>query len=775
MMEMYFGSFDNMLSLDEMIDTDLKYSIELGHEVKDGMFNGHGAGPGLASEDWGSWNFNESAQSSLELHSENSLNGSTNLMVNPKNVIPSRRHSPSPSLPTKIKKEINSDEEDDTKSPMMNSVSKLVEVKSEPIDELVEHAIIVEDQVNDEGSEEEDDASEDEEDDDELVQEDEEEADPLEEPRGKVLRRAIAPASLQNGEPPAKKLVRVMTGKPRTMFLMSRNQVNGPQISNAISLARLKSPSENAPAPTINSNGVQMLKPNPNRAKVIKQSEAGKNLPIPSVTSNGVQILKPNPFIVAAKARQQAQQLMNSQARAALMKAQAQSNVAFPKPAYSYSCLIAMALKNSTTGCLPVSEIYAFMCEHFPYFRSAPAGWKNSVRHNLSLNKCFEKIEKFTTGGGNGVRKGCLWTMNPAKISKMDDEVRKSTRKDPTGIRRAMRCPDDLDKLERGELKFGSLHQHVEEDSGDDEGPEEEESDDSGEAQRKVNMFELACILREEVTTRDFLYEYRLIPQSKVCPRCNVDMKLSFANNFYGLFKCSNNHKASAIKGTWFEGSQLGCKEILLSTYCFVRMFTIEQTLAEVVVGGKDAIDPSIIVNWWSNTREVCIDAIEREYDELASLGRIGGQGCKVIVDKMRIGELNNSHRRIKDNVYILVMLEMGTGDYRIEVLEKLDYSVMINHLKQNIEPGTLLLTEEWKGFSRLCHHGFLHKVIADNVKLPADTLWFPHLQKLRQNGVSSLETGHHLYEYLWRREVTRRETDPFVALLQDVAKMHEI
>jgi len=142
----------------------------------------------------------------------------------------------------------------------------------------------------------------------------------------------------------------------------------------------------------------------------------------------------------------------------------------FPKPAYSYSCLIALALKNSRTGSMSVSEIYKFMCEHFPYFKTAPNGWKNSVRHNLSLNKCFEKIEKPASNGTNQ-RKGCLWAMNKEKIIKMDEEVKKWSRKDPMAIKKAMYYPNTLEALERGEMVKDYNANSTALDSEDDEDP----------------------------------------------------------------------------------------------------------------------------------------------------------------------------------------------------------------------------------------------------------------------------------------------------------------
>ncbi|KAB5555712.1 hypothetical protein PHYPO_G00037280 [Pangasianodon hypophthalmus] len=80
------------------------------------------------------------------------------------------------------------------------------------------------------------------------------------------------------------------------------------------------------------------------------------------------------------------------------------------KPPFSFSLLIYMAIEQSPSKSLPVKDIYGWILEHFPYFSSAPTGWKNSVRHNLSLNKCFRKVER---GLGKANGKGSLWCVHP--------------------------------------------------------------------------------------------------------------------------------------------------------------------------------------------------------------------------------------------------------------------------------------------------------------------------------------------------------------------------
>uniref|UniRef100_A0A8C4T8I7 Fork-head domain-containing protein n=1 Tax=Erpetoichthys calabaricus TaxID=27687 RepID=A0A8C4T8I7_ERPCA len=79
------------------------------------------------------------------------------------------------------------------------------------------------------------------------------------------------------------------------------------------------------------------------------------------------------------------------------------------RPPYTYASLIRWAILESPEKQLTLNEIYHWFMKMFAFFRYNTATWKNAVRHNLSLHKCFVRVE-----GG----KGAVWTVDEAEFQR---------------------------------------------------------------------------------------------------------------------------------------------------------------------------------------------------------------------------------------------------------------------------------------------------------------------------------------------------------------------
>lgn len=72
------------------------------------------------------------------------------------------------------------------------------------------------------------------------------------------------------------------------------------------------------------------------------------------------------------------------------------------KPGHSYAMLIGMAILRSAGRKLTLSQIYKWISDTYSFYNPQDAGWQNSIRHNLSLNKAFVKQERPKDDPGKG-------------------------------------------------------------------------------------------------------------------------------------------------------------------------------------------------------------------------------------------------------------------------------------------------------------------------------------------------------------------------------------
>ena len=111
----------------------------------------------------------------------------------------------------------------------------------------------------------------------------------------------------------------------------------------------------------------------------------------------------------------------------------------------SYADLITQAISSSQDKRLTLNQIYDWLILNIPFFaerkdNSQSGGWKNSIRHNLSLHQKFKKVPNEATG------KSSWWVLNP-ELS----PVKKTRRRAQTGDSKMMES-----KALKARAKIGS-------------------------------------------------------------------------------------------------------------------------------------------------------------------------------------------------------------------------------------------------------------------------------------------------------------------------------
>ncbi|CAL8106279.1 unnamed protein product [Calicophoron daubneyi] len=98
------------------------------------------------------------------------------------------------------------------------------------------------------------------------------------------------------------------------------------------------------------------------------------------------------------------------------------SSQGLSKPNYSYTHLIFMAIESTPQKCMTVNQIYNWCESNFPFYKHAGAGWKNSLRHNLSINKSFKRLPRDSRGPG----RGAFWTVEPRERPALLDAIKRN-------------------------------------------------------------------------------------------------------------------------------------------------------------------------------------------------------------------------------------------------------------------------------------------------------------------------------------------------------------
>lgn len=266
---------------------------------------------------------------------------------------------------------------------------------------------------------------------------------------------------------------------------------------------------------------------------------------------------------------------------------------------------------------------------------------------------------------------------------------------------------------------------------------------------------EIEKIYNNEEKTIEFLFENGIIYSNPSCFYCNTpNMKRNLSNN--KLWRCRNykcQKKISIFKDSFFSKSNISCNDLLRICYkwlCGENYSTIKKQC------GHSA-------HTVSNSIRFCRELVADDLFETRNM--IGGEGIEVEVDESKFGKVKYGHGHRVDGVWVVGGVER-TPDRKLflEVVENRSQETLIDVLKRNIKPGSIVYTDLWKGYLNIeTQLGITHLTVNHSINYK-DPISGAHTNTIEgswsgikcniapRNRTKKL-IDLHLCEFIWRRQ----------------------
>lgn len=259
-------------------------------------------------------------------------------------------------------------------------------------------------------------------------------------------------------------------------------------------------------------------------------------------------------------------------------------------------------------------------------------------------------------------------------------------------------------------------------------------------------MKSIQDILYNENDCINFLFDKGIINKFKKCLQCGSSLYVERK-----LFRCSNTRcrkSFSVLKNSCFENNHISCSDMMLLGYywlCKANYTTISNITGH---------SPNTIVKYINFFRNLVICSLKNK-DE-----KVGGNNVIVEIDESKFIQQKNSN----DGTWIVGGIER-TEKKKIflKVVKNRNARTLKAIIKKYVKPGSIVMTDMWKGYQGLEILGLIHKKI-NHGKNFVDPITGAHTNtiegtwgglklQIRPRNRDKDKINNHLLEIIWRRK----------------------